>query len=109
MNTLDGIGFEDLLGRYWDIAYCEGRDKVNLADEANEVLNALRKIHSETKWIDRSKRNPKERGEYLVYRSEVFQMDLANFGTSKGWDNGRHKGDSPYRVTHWFKLPDAPE
>ena len=60
-------------------------------------------------WIERSKRNPKERGQYLVYRADVFQIDFANFGTSKGWDNGRYTKGSPYRVTHWMPLPEPPK
>lgn len=61
------------------------------------------------KWTERSKRNPKERGEYLVYRAEVFIMEFANFGTSKGWDNGRYKHGHNYRVTHWMKKPEPPK
>ena len=62
-----------------------------------------------SEWIERSKRNPKERGEYLVYRSEMFIREIANFGTSKGWDNGRYRNNNPYRVTHWMPLPEPPK
>ena len=59
-------------------------------------------------WIERAKQNPKERGEYLVYREEMFIREIARFGTSKGWDNGRYRKDNPYRVTHWQPLPEPP-
>lgn len=37
---------QELLGKYWDLAYREGRDGINLADEANAVLSAFRDLFS---------------------------------------------------------------
>lgn len=62
-----------------------------------------------SEWIERVKQNPKIRGQYLVYREGVCLMEFANFGTSKGWDNGRFRGDHDYKVTHWMPLPKPPE
>jgi len=83
-----------------------------LEDESVDVIKKLISHYEATKdgqWIDRSKQNPKERGQYLVYRAGCFQRELANFGTSKGWDNGRYRLDNPYRVTHWQPLPLPPQ
>lgn len=33
---------EELLGRYWDLAYKEGSQQINLACEANDVLHQIR-------------------------------------------------------------------
>jgi hypothetical protein len=35
---------EELLGRYWTLAYKEGKHGLNLADEANDVLMRFRAI-----------------------------------------------------------------
>lgn len=61
-------------------------------------------------WIKRSERNPKERGAYLVYKAGIDDISICNFGTSKGWENGRNLGiDNIYRVTHWMLIPEPPK
>jgi hypothetical protein len=37
--------FEQLLGRYWELAHAEGYTGVSRGDEANEVLHRLREMH----------------------------------------------------------------
>lgn len=34
----------DLMARYWELAYREGAEGINLADEANEVIHAVRNL-----------------------------------------------------------------
>lgn len=43
---LDGLisNVEDLFGEYWNIAYREGSESTNYADEANDCLHRLRTI-----------------------------------------------------------------
>ncbi len=35
---------QELLGRYWDLAFQEGKTGANLADEANEILAEISKL-----------------------------------------------------------------
>ncbi len=44
---MDKQTFENLLERYWNLAYDEGKNGVSHGDEANEVLFELRRIHVE--------------------------------------------------------------
>jgi hypothetical protein len=62
-------------------------------------------------WVDRSVRLPKERGEYLVYKAGIGKVAIANYGTSKHFENGRDDllgVGNPYRITHWMPLPEPP-
>ncbi len=61
-------------------------------------------------WVAVKERNPKERGRYLTYSDGLLEMRIANYGTSRKWDNGRDKlASKTYRITHWMELPEPPK
>lgn len=60
-------------------------------------------------WTARKDRNPTERGSYLTYCAGRDSIRITNFGTSRGWDNGRDRlAGENYKITHWMPLPDRP-
>jgi hypothetical protein len=62
-------------------------------------------------WIARKDRLPPERGAYLVFDPYFPEpVRVANWGTSKGFDNGRDNAARKrgYGVTHWMPLPPPP-
>lgn len=61
-------------------------------------------------WVSVEERLPEERGRYLVYQATFPEpIRIVNFGTSRGWENGRDKLSPPgRRITHWMPLPPAP-
>jgi hypothetical protein len=62
-------------------------------------------------WTACKERLPKERGRYMVYQASFPEpIRIVNFGTSRGWENGRDKSLPPERrISHWMPLPTPPE
>lgn len=54
-----------------------------------------------SKWIDAEKELPKQAGHYLVVDDWMGIIEKAEF-------NGKDKWNSPFNVTHWQELPNAP-
>jgi hypothetical protein len=65
---------------------------------------------SDAGWVRVSERLPKERGRYMVYQASFLEpIRIVNFGTSRGWENGRDKiHPREKRITHWMPLPQPP-